>query len=291
VDVIAIDAGGTLIKAARCGPAGLGPVLRRPTPADALAGVCAVAAELAGAEPVGAAAVVTPGLVDSSTGVVRYAANLGWRDVALRAAVEQALGVPVAIGHDVAAAATAEAAATGADDLLLVGIGTGIAAAHVVDGEVRGGATGSAGELGHTVVQPDGDRCTCGRRGCVEAYASATGIARRYSAVTGVAVDAAEIAARTGDPVALQVWAEATAALGEALATATLLVDPGVIVLGGGLAAAGERLLTPVRAVLSAALVFRPPPPVRLAALGPDAGLHGAAALARRILDTKGASA
>jgi glucokinase len=288
--VVAVDVGGTTVKGALVGPAGA--VLARrtgPTPAAggeaAVAAVLALAGELAGADPavrVVAVAAVSPGHV--ADGVVRYAANLGWRDVPLADRLTAALGVPARIDHDARAAALAEAFHSGLQEsCLYVVLGTGIGAGHVRAGRVDDGATGAAGELGHIPVYPDGEPCGCGQRGCLEVYASGAGLWRRYRPDGGAEPDGSgeRVTARLGhDPAADRVWAEAVEALALALATATLLLDPGAVVLGGGVAGAGATLTTPVVARLAALLAWRAAPPVTLATLGTDAGWLGASRLA-----------
>jgi glucokinase len=153
-----------------------------------------------------------------------------------------------------------------------------------------------AGELGHISVAAAGEPCDCGQLGCLEVYASAAGIARRYAGATGNTgrdgLDAAAVVARVAtDPVAAGVWAQAIDALSHALATAVLLLDPATVVLGGGLALAGAALFDPVRAGLQARLRWRPAPEVRPALLGADAGRAGAALLAWRLLDDLKAAA
>jgi glucokinase len=195
------------------------------------------------------------------------------------------------LGQDVAAAALAESAAI-EKDLLFVGIGTGIAAGLVTGGRLWQGAGGMAGELGHICVVPQGEPCACGQLGCLEVYASAAGIARRYASATGSAeltrgagLDAAAIVDRVAtDPVAATTWGQAVDALSHALATAVQLLDPAIVVLGGGLAMAGPALFDPVRAGLRARLSWRPVPEIRPAALGTDASRAGAALLAWRLL-------
>jgi len=287
--VVAIDVGGSTVKGALVDPAGA--VLARrfaPTPAEggdaALAVVLGLARELADADPavrVVAAAAATPGQV--SDGVVRYAANLRWRDVPLADRLGEALEVPARVGHDARAAALAEAVHCGYEaDCLFVALGTGIGAGHVRAGHVADGYAGAAGELGHIPVYPDGEPCACGQRGCLEVYASAAGVARRYRAATGsTESDGESVVARLGhDPAAERIWSEAVEALALALATATLLLDPAVIVLGGGLAGAGRALTEPLVRGLSARLTWRPAPTLALAALGADAGWRGASLLA-----------
>jgi glucokinase len=288
-EVIAVDVGGTSIRAATVDLDGvIGRERVRSTPAAegpgaVVAAVRAAAGELAGPDVV-AAGVVVPGVVDAATGIARYATNLGWRDVPLGDLLTADLGVPVVVEHDVRAAGRAELAlgsARGVTDGLLVWLGTGIAAVVVADGSIVEGAQKMAGELGHLPVRPDGEPCACGQRGCTEVYASAAGIARRYERRTGLPRSAAEIAARLGsDADAAAVWTDAVDALGLALASATLLLDPAVVVLGGGLAGAGETLRGPVATALADRLAWRSPPEVRTSPLAGRAGLLGAALLA-----------
>jgi glucokinase len=287
--VIAVDVGGTGIKAAMLDAAGR--VLRRvehPTPvsdgpAAVVDAVRHTAGELACPEVV-AAGVVVPGSVDVAAGTARYSANIGWRDVPLGDLLAADLGVPVTIEHDVRAAGLAERTlgrARGVADCLIVIIGTGIAGVVVAGGIALRGAADQAGEIGHVPVYPDGEVCACGQRGCLETYASAAAIVRRYRAAGGESTGAGEIAAvRGSDPLADRVWREATDALGIALASYTMLLDPELIVLGGGLAAARAALLVPVRTMLAARLAWRAAPPVELSPLASRAGEIGAAMLA-----------
>jgi len=216
--------------------------------------------------------------------VARYAANLGWRDVPLTQLLAGDTGLPVALAHDVRAAGLAERRVgrlAGAADALVLVIGTGIAGVVIARDDVVRGATDLAGEIGHVPVYPEGETCACGQRGCLETYASAGAIARRYAARTGTARSTEQIVGRLADdPDAAAVWGEAVEALGVALATYTLLLDPAVIVLSGGLAGAGPVLRDGVVAALTARLLWRPVPPVELSPLAGRAGLRGAALLA-----------
>lgn len=283
-DVVAIDVGGTLIKAARIAADGtVAEELAIATPptggADVIDAIAHVVATLRGPQTI-AVGVAAPGLVEA--GVVRFAANVGWRDVPLRARLAELTGLPVAVGHDVGSAALAECSDV---DGLFVSIGTGIASAEVVAGVLTRGATGRSGELGHVPVWPEGDTCRCGQRGCLEAYASAAAIARRYAQRTGDPLSTQEIVARLDtDPAARDVWTEAVDALAVALAHEILVRDPARIVLGGGLAAAGDVLVAPLRAALAERLTFRAAPPLTTARLGVMAGRAGAAALAWKIV-------
>lgn len=292
--LIALDVGGTTIKGALVSPAGV--IVERsvhPTGfgEEAAAAVVAAAELLTAAAArhgltVAAIGVVTPGIVDSERGVVGYASNLGWRDLPLRDRVAAATGVRVVLGHDVRSAGEAEGrfgAARGHRDYLHIAIGTGIAATVVIDGRPVVGSAGGAGELGHVPVRDDGEPCGCGQLGCLEVYASAGGLARRYERIAGRPASAAEIHARLGDdPVADRVWADAVAALVRGIATHALVIEPDLVVLGGGLAQAGADLLRPLEEGLRGALAWRTPPEVRLSELGPDAAVLGAALLAAR---------
>jgi glucokinase len=290
-DIVAVDVGGTTIKGARYRRTG--EILSSdsvPTPRDETAIVAAIVAlcrSLRGPDTV-AVGVVVPGVVDADAGIARWAANLSWRELPLRDLLAAELELPVVLEHDVSAAALAESAG-GAEDLLFVALGTGIAGGHVIRGDLWRGASGTAGEIGHITVDPNGEQCACGRRGCLEVYASAAGIGRRYVAAGGTEGSSAkDIAARLGsDRLAARIWQEAVDALGIALATDVQIVDPAAIVLGGGLADAGELLLEPVRKALAARLQWRPAPAVRAATFGSEAGRRGAAELAWRLVSAE----
>ncbi|HEY8455411.1 MAG TPA: ROK family protein [Actinopolymorphaceae bacterium] len=295
--VVALDVGGTSMKAAlvdehmvaRC---------RQSYPTPVEAGTDAVVDQIGhalktmaaqapavGLAPPSAAGVVVPGIVDEAAGVAVVAANIGWNDVPLVALLHERLGMPVALGHDVRAGGLAETrigAARGADDVLFVALGTGIAACCVVDGRPLS-AGGYAGEIGHIVVEPDGELCGCGGRGCLERVASAAAIARHYAERSGTAVSgAAEVAeaVRRGDEIARSVWDRAMAALLDVVHTSVTLLGPQVVVVGGGLAEAHDLVLPPLETGLAARLTFQRRPRVVRAALGDQAGCLGAALLA-----------
>jgi glucokinase len=300
--VVAVDVGGTTLKGALLDPgATVVHRARRRTPAGdtgrvvdeivaLIEALAAAGADRFGPGAVARAGLAVPGLVDEERGIALRAVNLPWRDLELAAEVTARTGLPVTLCHDVRAAAAAEAAlgsGRGAADFLLVAIGTGIGAALVVGGEPYRGGHGRAGELGHVVVDPSGPPCGCGARGCVEAIASATAIERAYAATgSGDGASAREVAALAAahDPAARAVWDRAVAALATGLTGAVALLDPARIVIGGGLAAAGETLLGAVAAELERRLTIGPPPPVVAAELGAEAGCIGAALLARRAL-------
>ncbi|MEU8182307.1 ROK family protein [Micromonospora sp. NPDC049047] len=294
--VVALDVGGTGMKCALVRPDGVAVTTERhPTnaargPAAVIGTILDVAAGLAdkaradGLNPI-AVGLAVPGVVDEARGVAVWSANVGFRDVPLRDLAVTRLGLPTALGHDVRAGGLAEArlgAGRGAGHVLFVAIGTGIAAAHVVDGSASVGAHGAAGEIGHILVRPDGPRCGCGRPGCLETIASAAAIGRRYAELAGTPGTAADVAERAaaGEPLAGQVWQEAIEALADGLASGQALFDVATIVLGGGLAQAGDQLLTPLRAALHERMTFHREPRLVAAALGDEAGCLGAALLA-----------
>ncbi|MFJ3892883.1 ROK family protein [Streptomyces sp. NPDC090083] len=302
--VIALDVGGTGMKAALVGAEGeLLHRARRATgrergPDAVVEHILGFAAELRAygaeryGEPASAAGVAVPGIVDAERGIAAYSANLGWRDVPLRDLLGARLGgVPVALGHDVRTGGLAEGrigAGRGADRFLFVPLGTGIAGAIGLDGRVEAGAHGFAGEIGHIVVRPGGLRCPCGQTGCLERYASAAAVTEAWATASGTptadAADCAE-AVDSGDPVATTVWHEAIDALADGLVTALTLLDPRTIIIGGGLAEAGETLFTPLREAVRRRITFQKLPSIVPAALGDTAGCLGAGLLAWDLLN------
>ncbi|GAA2483909.1 ROK family protein [Streptomyces gobitricini] len=308
--VIALDVGGTGMKAALVGADGaLLYEARRATgrergPDAVVESILGFAAELhgLGRERYGtgalAAGVAVPGIVDPDRGLAVYAANLGWRDVPLRALLAQRLGgLPVALGHDVRTGGLAEGrvgAGRGADRFLFVPLGTGIAGAIGIGGAIEAGAHGYAGEIGHIVVRPGGPECGCGQRGCLETLASASAVSRAWAAASGdPEADAADCAkaVASGDERAVRVWRDAVDALADGLVTALTLLDPRTLIIGGGLAEAGETLFTPLRAAVEERVTFQKLPAIVPAALGDTAGCLGAGLLAWDLLASSEVSA
>lgn len=231
--------------------------------------------------------VAVPGIIDEATGIARHAANLGWRDVPVSQELSSRLDRRVLITHDVRAGGLAESrvgASAGVRDSLFVAVGTGIAAALMVDGSpVLAG--GMAGEIGHVKVRGQMNACVCGHNGCLETVASAAAIARAYGQLGGTSVaGAVEVAdlVRAGDPLAAAVWGSAIDALGDVLATCAAVLGSQVVVVGGGLSRAGPLLLEPLtdRMTSSMGAGGAPSPRVVAAALGDAAGCLGAAMLA-----------
>ncbi|MFI6062002.1 ROK family protein [Streptomyces sp. NPDC051286] len=304
--VIALDVGGTGMKAALVGADGtLLHEARRATgrergPDAVVESILTFAAELRAhgerhfGESAVAAGVAVPGIVDAENGIAVYSSNLGWRDVPMRTLLGERLGgVPVALGHDVRTGGLAEGrigAGKGADRFLFVPLGTGIAGAIGITGTIEAGAHGYAGEIGHIVVRPDGPDCGCGQRGCLEALASASAVSRAWAAASGVPeADAADCAkaVESGDPAAVRVWQDAVDALAAGLVTALTLLDPRALIIGGGLAEAGETLFVPLRAAVEERVTFQKLPDIVPAALGDTAGCLGAGLLAWDLLSTE----
>lgn len=296
---MAVDVGGTETKAALVTgtPDGVVAVKqqRRRTPkepggtatAEAVVDlVVRLVDELAGSteHPVDGIGLVVPGVVDEAAGIGVFSANLGWRDFPFSERISARTGLTVAFGHDVRAGGLAECrigAARGLGNAVIIPIGTGIAGALVLDGRLYSG-DGYAGEIGHIDVG-HGEPCGCGQTGCVEARASSAAIARRYAQRSGQPVNgAADVAElmRSGDRKALTVWQEAIDALARGILVVATVLGPQAVVLGGGLALAGDLLIDPLRNRLDGLTTFQRRPELRLAALGDEAGCLGAALLA-----------
>ncbi len=263
--------------------------------------------ELRGSFDIAAVGIGAAGFVDSTRSTVLFAPNLAWRDEPLRADLEKRIGLPVVVENDANAAAWGEftyGAGEDVSDSLLVTLGTGVGGGIVLNGELHRGAFGVAAEIGHMRVVPDGRLCGCGNRGCWEQYASGTALvrdtrdqARQGSLIARSLVDRAggdvegitgpliTEAARDGDPFAQEQLASLGRWVGEGIASLTAVLDPAVVVLGGGVSEAGDLLLEPVRTHFRANLTgrsYRPALEVRAARLGNKAGMIGAADLARR---------
>ena len=298
--VIGVDVGGTTIKAALLDSEGLEygrserPTPRHLGPDAVVATTIDIIAELRARVPeagrVGAVGLVVPGVVDPQQGIAVYAANIGWRQLHLRQIVAEAVDLPVVLDHDVRAAGLAElesGAGRGLQDVLYVALGTGVAAAVITRGEVVAGATDRAGELGHLPVFPDGEPCACGQRGCTETYASAAALSRRYTAASGISdVPAYDVVSRAaaGDALADAIFNDAITALGRALVHYVLLMDPELILIGGGMSASRAALLHPLTHEVQAGLTWRPAPTILIGQFAGDAGRRGAALLAWRAL-------
>nr|PZN38179.1 MAG: hypothetical protein DIU70_11360 [Bacillota bacterium] len=260
----------------------------------------ALAAAGVEAREVAAAGVGLPGPVDTRRGTTLQTPNIpGLEGFPVASFLREQLGVPVFVENDANLAALGEwalGAGRGARHVLYVTVSTGIGGGIVLDGRVYSGAHGSAGEVGHILAVPGGRPCGCGRRGCLEAHASGTAIGQiatealaagepsrlreMADPVTG-RVTAAQVAAaaREGDPLATRIWDQAMRHIGWALGDLANILDPERIVLGGGVARAGEQMLGPVRAAAAERVLPSQAGrlDIRLWALGGDAGALGAA--------------
>jgi len=308
---IGVDVGGTKIAAGVVDEKGaIIEMVKRPTPAANASGTIEVISdavrELLSRHKIEAIGIGAAGFVEESRSAVVFAPNLAWRNEPVARHVEDRTGRPVVVENDANAAAWAEAklgAGRGHDHLVMITIGTGIGGGLVLNGQLYRGRWGMAGEPGHYRVVPDGRLCGCGNRGCWEQYASGSALvaeardfARRspgaavrllqLSGGTPEGITGLEVmtAAREGDAAALRCFDIIGRWLGEGLADLAAILDPGCFVLGGGVSEAGDLLIGQTRAAFESGLTgrqYRPRAAVVLAELGPEAGMIGAADLAR----------
>jgi glucokinase len=252
-----------------------------------------------------------PCTIDRERGVAITAVNLPIRNVPIRDRMRERLGIPVFIDNDANVAALAEhrfGAAKGTSDAVMLTIGTGIGGGVIIDGELYRGSTGAASEPGHMVIDFDGPPCqgNCPNNGCLETFASGTALARDGRAAAegnpesalgrvlaeGGVIDGKAVtdAANDGDPVAVAVVEEAGRRLGAGLSGLANIFEPEVIVIGGGVAKViGDLMVAPAREELrTRALPPMNETPVRMAELGPEAGMVGAAEMARLELEKEG---
>ena len=308
---IGVDVGGTKVAAGLVDEHGT--ILRRtrrPTPSaspdDVEDVIAACVAELREGVEVEAVGIGAAGFVTADRATVLLAPNLSWRDEPLRDGVASRVGLPVVVENDANAAAWGEyrfGAGRGEEHLVLVTVGTGIGGGIVLDGALHRGRHGIGGEIGHMQMVRDGRRCGCGLRGCWEQYSSGRALLHEAREIAGAqrdhgrrllelgggtleGIEAVEVtqAAREGDPAALECFEAVGGWLGQGMADLAAVLDPGVFLLGGGVSEAGDLLLVPAREAFRARLTgagSRPEAQVRLAELGNDAGIVGAADLAR----------
>ena len=309
---IGVDVGGTKVGAGVVDPEGkIVEKVKRLTPAASPAMteqvIVEVVTELRDRYPVDAVGIGAAGFVDETRSTVLFAPNLAWRNEPLKKQVQERVGLPVLVENDANAAAWAEVvlgAARGHRDAVLISVGTGIGAGFVLGGELYRGGFGVAGEPGHYRVVPDGRLCGCGNRGCWEQYASGSALvaeAREFARRSpdaavrllqlgggvpeGIGGPQVTAAATEGDAGARRCFDIVGRWLGEGLADLAAILDPGCFIIGGGVSDAGELLLRPARAAFASGLTgrfYRPFAQIRRAELGADAGLIGAADLARR---------
>ena len=299
-----VDAGGRVLARTRRETPG-----RSKSPAEVEETIADVVDELTSEHDAASVGIGAAGFVDVSGSSVLFAPHLSWRHEPLREALAARLRLPVVVENDANAAAWAEwrfGAGQGEEHLVCITLGTGIGGGIVVDGLVQRGRYGIAGEFGHMQVVPGGHRCECGNRGCWEQYASGNALVREarelaaaespvaqalldragreVAAITGPLVTEAAMA---GDPTAIELFEEIGQWLGVGIANLACALDPGCFVIGGGVSDAGDLLLGPARDAYRRTLSgrgFRPEARIVRASLGNEAGLIGAADLAREEL-------
>ena len=307
---IGVDIGGTKVAAGVVDEEGR--VIdreRRDTPGQDVAATESTIAEVVEAlcarHEVAAVGIGAAGWIANDHSTVLFAPHLAWRNEPLREALLGRIGRPLMVENDANAAAWAEyrfGAARGRGVVVCVTLGTGIGGGLVIEGAVYRGAYGIACEYGHVTLVPEGRLCACGNRGCWEMYASGRALARdarelaaespmaaaamleRAGSVQGLTGPIVTATAAAGDPAALSICTTMGRWLGRGLANLAAIIDPSIFVIGGGVSEAGQILLAPAREEFAHVLTgrgFRPEAAIELAALGPDAGLVGAADLAR----------
>ena len=308
---IGVDVGGTKVAAGVVDENGtILQKVRTPTPShspdDVEHTVADVVAQLRKEHDVTAVGIGAAGFVDSDRATVMFAPNLAWRDEPLQMDLAKLIDLPIVVENDANAMAWGEyrfGAGQGNEHLVAVTVGTGIGGGIVLNGQLYRGRWGIGAEFGHMQMVPDGRRCGCGQSGCWEQYCSGRALVREAREVAdvrpglgarllelgggfaeGITGPAVTQAAREGDPAALECVRIIGESLGQGLADLAAVLDPAAFVVGGGVADAGDLLLEPARRVYAERLTgttHRPHAPILLAQLGNDAGLVGAADLAR----------
>jgi glucokinase len=308
---VGVDLGGTKIAAGVVGPKG--DIISQtsvPTPSDPEAIVGAIADAIRKVRrccgDVQAVGIGAAGYVDERRSTVNFGANLRWRDKPVRALVEQATGLPAVVENDANAAAWGEfayGAGAGYDDMVMVTLGTGLGGGIISNGRLSRGRFGMAGEIGHYRAVPGGLPCRCGQSGCMEQYASGSAHARRareqaaadpagaaailaFGDGTPAGIEDGHVAkaAEAGDAFAMDLFEQTGRWVGQALADLAAVLDPAVFVIGGGLSQRGELIREPAERAYRRALgagEHRAHAAVLTATMGADAGLIGAAGLAR----------
>ena len=293
--VVAVDVGGTEIKSALVDSYfNVIATINAPTPkadvtgAHTVKAIAELVAQYSKQQTVNAVGLAVPGALDEPAGTSRWSGNLQWNNLPIQRLLADAINIPVAFGHDVRTAAVAEmrnGAAKGARNAIFIPVGTGIAAALIIDGEIRS-ADGFAGEIGHVNVNGNYP-CVCGKTGCLEAASSTLAINKAYeglSGKSGVTTEEIYKLVVAGDPVAQQVWDDATSAMARACEMLITILAPEVIVFGGGLSNAGETFLKPIMDYLDSSLTFQRKPQLEIAHYKSKAGTIGCAMLAFDLL-------
>lgn len=295
MDAIGIDVGGTKIAGAVVDDNGvIVTSLKKPTTAHSPEGIVdtisGIVEALAGWETYPTVGVAAAAFMDRKREKVYFAPNISWSDFPLKARLEEATGRPVRLENDANAAGWAEfrfGAAADTNSMIMLTMGTGVGGAVIDNGVLMIGGFGSAGELGHIVIEPGGLLCGCGNRGCLEQYASGTALMRLAQERLGVADLTSNQLAQLlskGDPIAHEVFGIVCDAMGRGIASLVTVTDPETVVIGGGVAKAGVALSDLIQSRFLAhypAATRKPVATVVLATLGNKAGVVGAADLAR----------
>ena len=265
-------------------------------------GVLAVTAQAGlSKDKISSVGVGIPGIANHNTGEVIFCTNMGWSHVPFGEEFRQRLDIPVRIENDANVAALAESVAgisKGTSSSVFITIGTGIGSGIIINGKIWGGAHGIGGELGHVIFDLNGYPCTCGNHGCLERYCSATALIRMAreaiarhpdtlmlkmvsNDITKVEARTVIDAAREEDPLAVEVYATYIDYLAQAVANIVNLLDPEVIVIGGGVSKAGSFLIDPLRRRYTKYVLYNDQtmPKIKLAVCGAKAGIIGAAML------------
>ena len=310
--VAGVDIGGTKISVAVALLSGAIIATRRvPTnaeagPTQALDNISSVLDDLISetSSPLLAIGVGSPAPIDVEKGLILSPSNLrSWVEFPVVKLLEERFGVPAVLENDANAAAVGEhiyGAGRGCENVLYVTVSTGVGGGLIIHGELYRGVATGAGEIGHTIVQPDGYRCNCGSIGCLETVSSGHHIARRVkdrlrageqSSIREMVGDIDEVTARdvavavrAQDPLAVSVWNEACRYLAIGIANAISLIAPELVIVGGGVASAADLLFEPLRKLVPGYVSMVPAEVIRIvpAELGTESGLHGAVALARK---------
>ncbi len=298
--VVAVDVGGTEIKSALVdSDYNILATVSIPTPKGDSRGINTVTAiekivlDFSLKARINAVGLVVPGALDEVAGKSRWSGNLQWRDLPIRELLQEKIKIPVAFGHDVRAGAIAEmrmGVAKGVRDAIFIAVGTGIAAALIIDGKIHS-ADGFAGEIGH-INTGSNIPCVCGKLGCLEATSSALAISTAFERRSGKkSITTQEIYSlvQSGDSTATQIWNNAAVAMGQVCEILITILAPEIIIFGGGLSNAGDGYLAPINDYLEKSLTFQRKPRLEVARFGSQAGTIGCAILAFDLLNgTKG---
>ncbi|MEM3063102.1 MAG: ROK family transcriptional regulator, partial [Nitrososphaerota archaeon] len=227
-----------------------------------------------------------PGLVDSVSGELKFSPNLGWKNLKLAKPIRDALNLPVILENNVKAMALGEkwfGIGKKSNNFALVYVSLGIGAGIIIDGRIYRGANNGAGELGHTIVSENGEVCNCGKRGCLETFASARAIVKRFKGIPGdedTDINEIRVALEKGDIKALEIVEKAGYYLGVGISNLVNMFDPEMIILSGRVVRLGRALLEPMKKALESRLFSADKVNIEISQLGKEIGLYGASALA-----------